>query len=127
MSLNQDLEKQYGSPVLWTGKKCHFGLPLSFTRYILTQNKLITRQGLLNVVEDEVELYKIIDKRVEISFIDQLFGTGTIQLSCKNTTWDVAALVNIRDTRQVKILLDQAVDAQRDRYSVRGKDMIGAE
>ena len=42
-----------GLEYLWTDKKrTLFGLPLSFTRYYLTESRLITRIGLLTVVED---------------------------------------------------------------------------
>ena len=44
--------------ILWTDKKRTFlGLPLSFTRYYLTDHQLITRVGFLSIKEDEIELY----------------------------------------------------------------------
>lgn len=50
---------------LWTDKKrTVFGLPLSFTRYYLTEKKLITRTGFLNITEDEFDLYRVIDKKL---------------------------------------------------------------
>ena len=48
----EKLTREYGK-VLWTGKKCILGMPISFTRYILTDTRLITRVGLLNLKEDE--------------------------------------------------------------------------
>lgn len=49
--------------VLWTDKKrTLFGLPISFTRYILTGKKFITRKGFLSISEDEIELYRVVDK-----------------------------------------------------------------
>lgn len=45
---------------VWTDKKrTIFGLPLSFTRYFLTETKFITRVGLFNLVEDELDLYTV--------------------------------------------------------------------
>mgnify|MGYP000183488994 CR=1 FL=1 len=45
--------------ILWTDKKRTFlGLPLSFTRYYLTDHQLITRVGFLSIKEDEIELYQ---------------------------------------------------------------------
>ena len=47
--------------ILWTDKKRTFlGLPLSFTRYYLTDHQLITRVGFLSIKEDEIELYRIV-------------------------------------------------------------------
>ena len=65
--------------ILWTDKKRTFlGLPLSFTRYYLTDHQLITRVGFLSIKEDEIELYRIVDKRIEQTFFQRLFGCGTV-------------------------------------------------
>ena len=48
------LERDYGE-ILWTGKKCIMGMPISFTRYILTSSVLYTKVGFLNIKEDEIE------------------------------------------------------------------------
>ena len=42
---------------VWKGQKRNaVGLPLTFTKYILYDNKLVIRKGFLNITEDEVEL-----------------------------------------------------------------------
>ena len=61
MANMKKLTRDYGE-IIWTGKKCIMGMPISFTRYILTDSKLITRVGLLNLKEDEIELYRVYDK-----------------------------------------------------------------
>ena len=54
---------------VWTDKKRSlFGLPLTFTRYYLTESKFITRTGFLNIDEDEIDLYKITDKQSILEF-----------------------------------------------------------
>ena len=41
---------------VWTAKKGTFlGLPLSFTRYFLTETKFITRTGVFSISEDEID------------------------------------------------------------------------
>ena len=46
---------------IWTDKKrTIFGLPISFTRYFLTEDKFITRKGFLSIEEDELDLYRVI-------------------------------------------------------------------
>ena len=50
---------------VWTDKKrTIFGLPISFTRYFLTPTKFISRVGLFNVTEEEIDLYKVTDKKM---------------------------------------------------------------
>ena len=72
---------------IWTDKKrTLFGLPLSFTRYFITETKFITRKGFLNVEEDEFELYKVTDKKLSLPLGQRLFGCATITLHVRNDT-----------------------------------------
>ena len=40
-------------PVLWTDRKRVLGLPLSFTRYSLTANKLVLNTGFMSLHEED--------------------------------------------------------------------------
>ena len=40
--------------VLWADRKRHLGLPLSFTKYSLTETRLFCETGLLNLKEEEM-------------------------------------------------------------------------
>ena len=44
---------------LWKDRKRYFGLPLSFTRYSLSEDRLFVSEGLLNIRDDEVLLYRV--------------------------------------------------------------------
>ena len=60
---------------IWTDKKrTIFGLPISFTRYFLTEDKFITRKGFLSIEEDELDLYRVIDKKLVLPFGQRMFG-----------------------------------------------------
>lgn len=124
MANMEKLSREYGE-VIWTGKKCIMGLPISFTRYILTDVKLITKRGFLNIKEDEIELYRIYDKSILLSFGQRIVGCGTIKLLSKDSDTPVKELVSIKKPREVKRILDEAVQAQRDKYAVRGREMVG--
>lgn len=114
-------------PHVWTDKKrTIFGLPISFTRYILTETKLITRTGFLNISEDEIELYKITDKKLLLPFGQRMFGCGTIEVSSRDTDTPVKKICSVKKTREVMDLLDKYIDIQRDKYNVRGRDMYGS-
>ena len=125
MSNMKKLTRDYGE-IIWTGKKCIMGMPISFTRYILTETKLITRVGLLNLKEDEIELYRVYDKSTKLPFGQRIVGCGTITLLSKDSDTPTKTLEKIKNPREVKRLLDAAVQEQRDKYSVRGRDMMGA-
>lgn len=125
MTVNMDkLKADYGN-VLWSGKKCILGMPISFTRYILTDTTLYTRIGLFNIKEDEIELYRIFDKKISFTLGQRIFGCGTIAIASKDIDTPEKKLISIKKPRDVKKVLDDAVRAQRDKYYVRGRDMIG--
>lgn len=111
---------------VWTDKKrTIFGLPISFTRYFLTTTKFISRSGFINVVEDEIDLYKIMDKSIKRSFMQRLFGCGTITIYSKTVDTAVKEVQSIKNVRQVVNLIDKYTDQMRDTYNIRGKDMVG--
>ena len=120
------LKKTYGDDLIWSGKKCICGLPISFTRYILTSTVLYTRVGFLNVKEDEIELYKIVDKVMMFPLGQRIVGCGSIKLTSKDSDTPEKILKAVKKPREVKKVLDEAVKIQRDKYMIRGRDMMGA-
>ncbi len=112
---------------VWSDKKRPFlGLPISFTRYYLTENRLITRAGLFNVKEDELELYRIVDKSLQRSIWQRMFGVGTLILFCKDIDTPEKHIVSVKCPREVSDLIGSYITQYRDRYSIRGRDMIGS-
>ena len=113
---------------IWTDKKrTIFGLPLSFTRYFLTETKFITRTGFLSIDEDEIDLYKITDKKLKIPFSQRLFKCGSIIIYSKDTDTPQKEVRSIKTPRKVSELIDRYVNAQRDKYGIRGRDMMGTD
>ena len=113
---------------IWTDKKrTIFGLPLSFTRYFLTETKFITRTGFLSIDEDEIDLYKITDKKLKIPLSQRLFKCGSIIIYSKDTDTPQKEVRSIKTPRKVSELIDRYVNAQRDKYGIRGRDMMGTD
>ncbi len=111
---------------IWTDKKrTLFGLPLSFTRYFLTETKFITRVGFLSLEEDELDLYTVTDKKLVLSLKQRIFKCGTIVLYVVDTDTPIKEVKSIKAPRKVLELLDKHINIQRDRYRTRGRDMIG--
>lgn len=126
MANMKKLKKTYGDDLIWSGKKCICGLPISFTRYILTSTVLYTRVGFLNVKEDEIELYKVVDKVMLFPLGQRIVGCGSIKLTSKDSDTPEKILKSVKKPREVKKLFDEAVKTQRDKYMIRGRDMMGA-
>ncbi|MGN0614238.1 MAG: PH domain-containing protein [Porcipelethomonas sp.] len=110
---------------IWTGKKrTIFGLPLSFTRYFLTETKFITRKGFLSLEEDELDLYTVTDKKLVLKFWQRIFKCGTIIMYVIDTDTPQKHIESIKAPREVLALLDKHINIQRDRYRTRGRDLI---
>ena len=111
----------------WTDKKRILGMPISFTRYILTDKKLITRKGFLSISEDEIELYRVVDKSLRLPLGQRIFGCGTVIINCRDTDTPVKEVISIKDPREFMKKLEQNVDVQRDKYRTRGRDLIASD
>ena len=110
---------------VWTDKKRSiFGLPLTFTRYFLTETKFITRTGFLNVDEDEIDLYKITDKKVRYPFFQRLVNCGTIIIYSRDADTPSKEVHCIKNVRKVSELIDKYLNVMRDKYGIRGRDMM---
>ncbi len=110
---------------LWTDKKrTIFGLPLSFTRYFLTETKFITRTGFLSIDEDEIDIYKITDKKVKYPFWQRMFKCGTIVIYSKDTDTPTKEVKCIKNARKVSDLIDKYLNLARDKYGIRGRDLM---
>jgi hypothetical protein len=92
---------------------------------MLTEAKLIIRTGFLNVKEEEIELYKITDKKLVFPIGQRLVGCATIHLSSFDVTAPVQDLKSIKKARKVYDLLDDTISAQTDKYNVRGRELTG--
>lgn len=111
---------------VWTDKKRTFlGLPWSFTRYYLTESKFITRTGIFSVQEDELELYRVLDKKLVLTMGDRMVGCGTIVMNVRDVDTPVKEIKSVKKPREVMKLLDQYIDLNRDRYRTRGRDLYG--
>ena len=61
---------------IWQDRKRTFlGLPLSFTKYMLTEDRLFVEKGFLNSVLDEENLYRVRDVRV-VQAVNRSAGKG---------------------------------------------------
>lgn len=111
---------------IWKDRKRTFlGLPWSFTVYYLTKTKLIRRRGLFNIEEDEIDLYKITDKKLLLPFGQRMFGCGTIHICSRDTDSPETDILSIKKPREVLQMLDTYITEQRDKYGIRGRDMMG--
>ena len=98
---------------LWRDRKRHLGLPLSFTRYSLTEDRIFMETGLLNTELEEILLYRVRDIGMKISLGQRIFGVGTVVLVSSDKTAPKLELKNIRNPRLVKEQIHQQVEEMK--------------
>ena len=104
---------------LWKDRKRHLGLPLSFTRYSLSDDRLFVSEGFLNIKDDEVLLYRVRDIDTQRSLWQRLFGVGTVTVMSSDKTMPTLVLKNIKDPLFVKELIHKQVEEMKIQRRVR--------
>ena len=113
---------------LWKDRKRYFGLPLSFTRYALSEDRLFTSVGFLNIRDDEILLYRVRDIDTSRSLWQRLFGVGTVVVASSDKTMPNLVLKNIKDPVLVKELIHKQVEETKIKRRVRfGEIMTDAD
>ena len=112
---------------LWQDRKRVFGLPLSFTRYRLSEDRLFTSKGFLNVKDDEILLYRIRDISTSRSLLQRLFGVGTVTVLSSDKTCPTLVMKNIRNPLAVKERLHKGVEEMKLRRRVRLNELTNED
>lgn len=111
---------------IWKERKRNaLGLPWTFTKYALSEDRLFITSGLLKTVEDEVRLYRIMDLSLSQTLSQKIFGIGTIQVSSADKTLRDFEIKNIKNPREVKEQLSQLVEENRDKKRVTNREFMG--
>ena len=95
---------------LWKDKKRYFGMPISFTRYALSEDRLFLSVGFLNIKDDEILLYRVRDIDTQRTLWQRLFGVGTVTVVSSDKTMPTLVLKNVKDPVFVKELIHKQVD-----------------
>ena len=110
---------------IWRDRKRPiFGLPLSFTSYKLTEEKLIIQSGFLNRKEEEVRLYRIMDLTLNRPLGQRIFGVGTVHCCTGDKSTPEFDISKIKKSAEVKNLLSDLVEQQRDEKRISAREFI---
>jgi len=110
---------------IWKDRKRPiFGLPLSFTKYRLTEEKLLIETGILSIKQEEIRLYRIMDITLHRSLFQRLFNVGTIHCCSGDKTTPEFDIKDIKNPQQVKELLSKQVEEQRDKKKISGSEFL---
>ena len=104
---------------LWKDRKRHLGLPLSFTRYALSEDRLFLSVGFFSIKAEEILLYRIRDISTSRSLWQRIFGVGTITVVSSDKTAPTLLLKNVKNPLDVKELLHRQVEEVKIRRRIR--------
>lgn len=110
---------------LWKDRKRYFGLPLSFTRYRLSEDRLFLEKGFLNLKVEEVLLYRVRDMELNMKLGQRLFGVGTVCVHSSDQSRPHLDLINVKNPREVKELIHQSVETAKDKRRMRLTEIMG--
>ena len=122
------MNSESSASLIWSDRKrTVFGLPWSFTRYFLYENKLIIDTGFFSRHEEEIRLYRIMDVTLNRTLGDRLWGLGTIHVCSSDKTTPEFDIKRIRQSGDVKNMLSDMVEAARRKNRVSAREFMAVD
>ena len=105
--------------ILWSDRKRYFGLPLSFTKYEVSDDRLFQTTGLFNLQYEEILLYRVRDISLTRSFGQRIFGVGSVTVTSSDKSRPILVIQNVKEPEAVKELIHEQVEAMKISRRVR--------
>lgn len=111
--------------VIWQDRKrIVFGLPWTFTKYKLMEDKLQICTGFMNKKEEEIRLYRVMDITLEKPFAQRIFGLGTLKCNSADKTTPVFYIEKIKNPDKIRDLLSNMVETERSKKRVSSREFM---
>lgn len=111
--------------IVWKDRKRPIlGLPISFTKYTLLGDKLLIDTGLFSTKQEEIKLYRIMDLTLKRSFIQKIFGVGTIHCCSADKTTPEFDITDIKKPFEIKEIISKMAEEQRDKKRITGREIF---
>ena len=111
--------------LIWYDKKRYMGMPISFTRYSLSKDRLFLSVGFFTIQDEEILLYRIRDINTKRTLWQRMFGVGTVTVSSSDKTMPVLVIKNIKNPLAVKELIHDHVEEAKRKHRVRVSEVTG--
>ncbi len=111
--------EKYGAVFYERKRWLFFGLPFTFTKYIIKEDVVTRDIGFFRRVEDDCYMYKIQDVRLQSSLLQRIVKIGTIICYTGDTTDKQLILKNVKNSRALKdYILQTSEEARRKRRTL---------
>lgn len=105
-----------------------FGLPFTFTKYTVKEDRLTIQTGLFKTVENDCYMYKVQDVQHTATLIEKLFKLGTVVCYTGDTTHPQLILKHIKNSKTIKeFILQESEEARLKRRTVNMLDIGSGE
>ena len=108
----------------WSDRSRIFGLPITFTKYSMSDDRIFCEKGLLNMKFVEILLYRVRDISMKITLGQRIFGVGSILLQSSDKTAPVLEIKNVKNPRQVKEMIHQQVEQVKEQRRMRFGEVL---
>ena len=113
--------------VWYDRKRTFLGLPLSFTKYYVYNEKLVVETGFFSLREEEIRLYRIMDITLRRSLVQRMFGLGTIHICSADKTTPEIDIKNVKKPRDTKEMLSSLVEEARSSKRISSHEYMGVD
>lgn len=110
--------------LLWWDKKRYFGLPISFTWYSLSKERLFIETGVLARRHEQIMLYRVQDIKARITLWQRFFGVGTVTVFSNDKSMPALELKNVQDPLYVKEVIHRLVEAIRTEKDIKPNEFM---
>ncbi|MDD6810872.1 MAG: PH domain-containing protein [Lachnospiraceae bacterium] len=101
-----------------------FGLPFTFTKYTINDDLITIDSGLFATKENDCYMYKVQDVELQASFMERIFGLGTIVCYTGDTTHPTLLVEHIKKSKEIKdYILKASEEARRKRRTLNTLDI----
>ncbi|MBC8570900.1 PH domain-containing protein [Oscillospiraceae bacterium NSJ-54] len=99
-------------------------MPITFTKYAMSEDRIFLETGLLSTNQEEVILYRVRDISLRISLGQRIFGVGSILVQSSDKSMPKLMLKNIKHPREVKELIHKQVEDMKVRRRMRVGEIL---
>ena len=116
------------SDIIWRQRKrlwCR--LPWTFTVYSFSNNRFFVESGMLSKKYIELRFYRVLDISMEKSFLQRIFGLGSIYLMSNDQDTPTLEIKNIVDVEDVKEKLSEIIERERSDKKVKVGEFLDGD
>jgi len=92
-----------------------FGLPFTFTKYIVKEDMITINAGFFKKVENDCYMYKVQDVQHTASLFERMFKLGTISCFTGDTTHPNLVILHVKNSKEIKNFILEASETARQK------------